>query len=320
MRAVVYEDYGGPEGLELVEIPQPTPSSNGLLIRVVAASINRSDWENLIGQAPRIGGLRRPRDRVLGSDVAGVVEQVGDAATEFKPGDEVLADVLFHGKGGFAEYVAVTETAPIVTKPAEISFEQAATLPQAAVLALQGLRDRGGMQQGQHLLINGAGGGSGTFAIQLAKQLGVEVTAVDSAEKFDTMRIAGADHVIDYRAENYTKSGNRYDRVLDFVASHSLSANRRVLADGGVYLVVGGRLRRLLAAVTAGWLLSRLGTNRMGLLMAKPNKRDMTEVASLVAEGKLVPMIGRVYPLDEVPEAMRDLGEGHSLGKLVIRI
>jgi NADPH:quinone reductase-like Zn-dependent oxidoreductase len=267
-----------------------------------------------------MGGLRHPREQVLGSDVAGVVEQVGDAVTEFQPGDEVLGDVLYHGKGAFSEYVSVPEKAPLVRKPTAISFEQAATLPQAAVLALQGLRDRKGLQAGQQLLINGAGGGGGTFAIQLAKQLGAEVTAVDSAEKFEAMRAAGADQAIDYHTADYTRSGSSFDRILDFVGNRPLLANRRVLADGGVYLLVGGPMRRLLMAVTAGWLVSRMNSRQMGLLMARPNKDDLREVAELVASQELVPMIDRVYALDDVPAAMRRLGEGHSFGKLVIRM
>jgi NADPH:quinone reductase-like Zn-dependent oxidoreductase len=308
--------------MELVEVPQPEVRDDSLLIRVIAASVNRSDWENLTGWPlySRMGGLRHPREQVLGSDVAGVVEQVGDTVTEFKPGDEVLGDVLYHGKGGFSEYVSVPEKAPLVRKPTAVSFEQAATLPQAAVLALQGIRHGEGLQAGQHLLINGAGGGGGTFAIQLAKQLGAEITAVDSAEKFEAMTEAGADQVIDYHTADYTRAGSSYDRILDFVGSRPLLANRRVLADGGVYLLVGGPMRRLLMAATTGWLISRINGKHMGLLMARPNRDDLREAADLVATGKLEPIIDRVYPLEEVPAAMRRLGEGHSLGKLVIRM
>ncbi len=308
--------------MELVDVPQPELDNDGLLIRVVAASVNRSDWETLVGRPlyARMGGLRRPREQVLGSDIAGVVEQVGDEVTDFKPGDEVLGDVLYHGKGAFAEYVSVPASAPIVAKPKEISFEQAATLPQAAVLALQGLRHREGLRAGQHLLINGAGGGGGTFAIQIAKAIGAEVTAVDSAEKADAMRQAGADYAVDYRTEDYTRAGIGYDRILDFVGSRSLFANHRALADGGAYLVVGGPMRRLLMAPVAGWLVFRTSGKRMGLLTARPNKEDLREVADRVAARQLSPMIDREYPLDQVPDAMRRLGEERSLGKIVIRI
>ncbi len=322
MRAVVYERYGPPDVMELTTVDRPAVGDNGVLVKVAATSINRSDWETLIGSPfyVRINGLRAPRTKVLGSDVAGVVAEVGASVAEFQPGDEVFGDVIYHGMGTFAEYVLVEESAPIVTKPADLSFEQAATLPQSAVLAVQGLRTHGEVTSGQRVLINGAGGGGGTFAIQLAKSFGAEVTGVDSAEKAATMREAGADYVIDYETENYTKSGETYDRIIDFVGSRSVFANRRVLNEGGVYLIVGGKLRRILQAALLGWLVSRLSGRRLGLLTARPNKEDLTLVASLVENGTLRPMIDRVYPLDEVPDAMQRLGEGHALGKLVIRV
>jgi NADPH:quinone reductase-like Zn-dependent oxidoreductase len=307
--------------MRVADIDRPEVRDDGLLIRIVATSINRSDWEALAGSPAfvRIVAPLKPREPVLGSDIAGVVEAVGPEVVGFAPGDEVFADTIYHGKGGFAEYASVPVSTPLAIKPAAISFEQAATLPQAAVLGLQGLREKGGAQSGQHVLINGAGGGGGTFAIQLAKSYGAEVTGVDNVEKLDTMKAAGADHVIDHRAEDYTKSDQRYDRIIDFVGSQSLFANRRVLEDEGVYLIVGGTVRRILLALIGGWVISKTSRRRMGVLMAKPNGDDLAHVADLVAEGRLEPMIDRVYGLDEVPEAMRRLGEDHSLGKLVVR-
>ena len=322
MRAVLYERYGRPDVMRTAEIDRPQPGDNEVLVRMVATSVNRSDWETLTGRPlyGRIGGLTRPRERILGSDLAGVVERVGSSVTGFKTGDEVFGDVLYHGKATFAEYVAVSADAPLAVKPPGVSFEQAATLPQAAVLALQGLQIKGHTRTGQQVLINGAGGGGGIFAIQLAKSYGAEVTGVDSAGKFTAMRLAGADHVVDYREANYTKSGERYDRILDFVGSRSVFANRRALKDDGIYLMVGGAMRRILAAFAAGGLISKFGGRHMGMLMARPSKDALLAVAELVVAGTLEPMIDKVYRLEEVPAAMRRLGDGHSLGKVVIRI
>jgi NADPH:quinone reductase-like Zn-dependent oxidoreductase len=266
------------------------------------------------------GGFWKPKDQILGSDVAGVVEAVGADVTEFRPGDEVLGDTLYHGHGGFAEYVAVPAQAPIVAKPPGITFAQAATLPQGAVLALQGLRAKQEVRDGHQILINGAGGGSGTLAVQMAKSLGAEVTGVDAGDKFEVMRSAGADHVIDYTAEDFTRSESRYDRILDFVGSRSLFAFRRVLKPDGVYLIVGGSMPRLLQAVFVGWLITRLGRSRMGLLAARPNRDDLSHVAHRVATGELTPLIDEVYGLHEVPAALSRLGEGRACGKLVIDI
>jgi len=323
MRAIVHEHYGAPSVLELREVPEPEATGDRILIRVRAASVNRSDWETLTARPAVVrlsgSGFWRPRRPILGSDMAGVIEAVGPAVTEFEPGDEVLGDIIWHGLGAFAEYVSVPATAPLVRKPPEISFEQAAALPQAAGLALQGLRSKRETQSGDRVLIVGAGGGGGSFAVQLAAAVGAEVTGVDSRAKLEFIQSIGADHVIDYTADDYTKRGERFDRILDFVGSHSILANQRVLSPGGVYSMVGGSIPRLLGAVLGGWLLSR--THRqMGLLISHPSADDLSDVVSLVVEGTMRPMIDKTYPLNEVPAALSYLGSGHAKGKLVIAI
>jgi NADPH:quinone reductase-like Zn-dependent oxidoreductase len=261
VKAVTYDRYGGPENLRLTEVDTPTLKDNGLLIRVHAVSLNRSDWESLIGSPAyvRIGGLFKPSMPTLGSDIAGTVEEVGKDVTRFRPGDEVFGDILYAGSGGLGEYVSVPETAPLALKPAGLSFVEAAALPQAGLLGVQGMRSKGGVQPGQKVLVNGAGGGGGTFSLQVAKLLGAEVTGVDSAIKLDMMRSVGADEVIDYAVDDYTRGADKYDRILDFVGNRSVFANRRALADGGVYQLVGGPARRLLQAFLVGGLISKLG-------------------------------------------------------------
>jgi len=255
VKAMVYERYGPPEVLEMREVDTPVPGDREVLIKVAAASVNRSDWENLIGKPlyARMGGLRRPRRPVLGSDIAGRVEEVGRAVESFRPGDEVFGDVMYHGGSAFAEYVCVPETAPIVHKPATISFAEASTLPQGAVIALQGTSGR--IEPGSRVLINGAGGGAGTFAVQMAKAAGAEVTGVDNALKQEFIHSLGADHVLDYAATDYTKMVSGYDLILDLVCERSMWAIRRVVAPGGRYMVVGGSVPALLSAATVGRLL-----------------------------------------------------------------
>ena len=319
MKAIVYERYGPPEVLEMREVDTPVPGDRDLLIRVEAASVNRSDWEGLVGKPlyARMGGLRRPRRRTLGSDVAGRVEEVGSAVKSFRPGDEVFGDVMYDGGSAFAEYVCVPETAPIVHKPPTVSFAEASTLPQAGVIALQGTSGR--IERGDRVLVNGAGGGAGAFAMQMAKAFGAEVTGVDNALKQEFMRSLGADHVVDYAATDYTKSGTRYDAVLDLVCERSMFAIRRALAPDGHYAVVGGSVPALLSAATVGRLLST-GGRRIGVLMVRPNKEDLLRVADMVVAGALHTAIERTYPLDRVPEALGHLGEGRALGKLVIEV
>lgn len=319
MKAMVYERYGPPEVLEMREVEIPVLGDRDLLIRVKAASVNRSDWEGLIGKPlyARMGGLRRPRWLILGSDVAGRVVEVGSAVESFRPGDEVFGDVMYHGGSAFAEYVSVPETAPIVHKPATVTFAEASTLPQAALIALQGTSGR--IEPGDRVLVNGAGGGAGAFTVQMAKTAGAEVTGVDNAPKQEFIRSLGADHVLDYTRTDYTKTDTRYDLILDLVCERSMFAIRRAVAPGGRYAVVGGSVRALLSAATVGRLLST-GGRRIGVLMVRPNKQDLLRIADMVAAEALRTTIERTYPLEGVPEALRHLGAGRVLGKLVIEI
>jgi NADPH:quinone reductase-like Zn-dependent oxidoreductase len=318
VKAIVYERYGPPDVLVMREVDLPLLGNRDVLIKVVAASVNRSDWEGLIGKPlyARMQGLRRPRHGILGSDIAGRVEAVGAHVKSFQPGDEVFGDVMYHGGSAFAEYVAVPETAHIVHKPPGLSFAEASTLPQAAVIALQGTSAR--LKPGDHALINGAGGGTGAFAVQMAKAAGAEVTGVDNGLKQDFIRSIGADQVIDYTQTDYTKEG-RYDLILDLICERSMFAIRRALAPGGRYFVVGGPVRSLLSALTVGTLLST-GSRRMGVLMVRPNREDLLRVAHMVLGGVIRTTIERTYPLDGVPEALAHLGAGRALGKLVIEI
>ena len=319
MKAIVYDRYGPPEMLELREVDKPVPGERDVLIRVEAASVNRSDWEGLIGKPlyARLPGLLRPSRPILGSDVAGRVEAVGNGVESFRPGDEVFGDILYHGSGAFAEYVSVPESAPIVHKPPGLSFEEASTLPQAGIIALQGVTGR--IQRGDRVLINGAGGGAGTLAVQMAKAAGAEVTGVDNTLKAELLRSLGADHVVDYTREDYTRADHHHDLVLDLACHRSLLAIRRVLNPGGRYSVVGGSVAALLQAALLGRLLSTNG-RRMGVLVVRPNKEDLIRVGDLVTDGTIRPVIDRTYPLDRVPEALRHLGDGRALGKLVITV
>lgn len=317
MRAIVRSEYGSADVLRQEEMDAPSPGSDEVLIEVRATSVNASDWEFLTGSPvyTRMWGLFRPKYRVLGSDIAGVVVATGEKVTKFQPGDAVFGDAL-GSWGGFAELACAPEAA-LLPKPESMTFEEAAALPQSAGVAAQGLRDAGAVQPGQRVLINGAGGGSGTFAIQIAKALGAEVTGVDSAAKHETMRSAGADDVIDYRAEDFTKNGERYDLILDFIASHSIFDYRRALSPEGKYVMVGGSVPHLLQALILGSLLSIFGSKKMGVLGAKPNE-GLDFVMELMESGKVTPVIDACFPLSETPAALRRVGEGHALGKVVV--
>jgi NADPH:quinone reductase-like Zn-dependent oxidoreductase len=322
MKAIVYEKYGPPDVLQLKEVAKPTPKDNEVLVKVHAASVNAGDLETLRGTwVARFGGPLRPQYKILGTDVAGQVEAVGVNVKQFQPGDEIWGDLSYpYGFGTFAEYVCVSENA-LAPKPASMTFEEAATYPHSAIVSLQGLRDTGQIQPGQKVLINGAGGGMGTFAVQIAKYFGAEVTGVDSAGKLDMLRSIGADHVIDYAQEDYTKSGQRYDLILDVVAYRSVFDYRRALSPEGIFVIVGGSLATFLQVVLLGALLSRIGSKKLGLNAWEPNnKADLALLAELFETGKVKPVIDKTYPLSKVPEALRYLEEGHALGKIVITV
>ncbi len=316
MKAIVCQKYGPPDVLQLKEVEKPVPKDNEVLIKVHAASVNDWDWGLLRGKPfmnRLIFGLLNPKDKILGGDIAGRIEAVGRNVKQFQPGDEVFGDLSSCGFGAFAEYVCARENA-LVLKSASMTFEEAAAYPQAGVLALQGLRDK--IQKGQKVLINGAGGGAGTFAVQLAKSFGAEVTGVDSTRKLDIMRSIGADHVIDYTKENFTKNGQCYDLILDFAAYHSIFDYKRALNPKGIYAMVGGSMARMFQVVFLGPLISMTG-KKMGVLLHKANK-DLVFMKELFEAGKVVPVIDRRYPLGEVAEALRYFGEGQARGKVVI--
>lgn len=321
MKAVIYENYGSPDVLQFKEIAKPSPKEKEVLVKVKAVSLNASDWECLRGTPlyARAGGLRKPSRQILGTDIAGRVEAVGDSVTKFQPGDEVFGDIMYTNAGGLAEYACVPEHT-LAPKPAFLTFEQAAAYPQAAVIALQGVRNKGQVQPGQKVLINGAGGGTGTFAVQLAKMAGAEVTAVDSAKKFDMLRSIGADHVIDYTQQNYTKLGRQYDFVLDIIAYHSVFAYRRTLTVNGRYYMVGGSMSSLLQVAILGTLLSKMGDKTATILGVHPNTKDLLYMTDLFESGEVVPIIDKQFPLDEAVEAIRYHGEGHALGKVIITV
>jgi len=312
----VYDRYGPPDVLRIENLPKPSPTGRQVLVQVVATSVNLSDWETLRGSPlySRIGGLRSPARRTLGSDIAGRVDAVGPAVTRFQPGDEVYGDNLLL-KGGFAEYAVAPESV-LARKPVALTFAEASTIPQAGVIALQGTAGSGA---GQRVLINGAGGGSGAFAIQLAKRLGAEVTGVDNAGKLEFMRSVGADTVIDYRTEDFTRSGP-YDLILDLVAHRSVFAYRRALAPGGRYRCVGGSVSALLRVLTIGSLAGRLTRRRLGVLAVKEGPTHFAPVADLCVAGDLRIHIDRTFTLEEVPQALAHVGEGRALGKIVVKV
>jgi NADPH:quinone reductase-like Zn-dependent oxidoreductase len=315
VKAVVYDRYGPPEVLRVEDVTTPSPGPGQVLVRVAATSVNLSDWECLRG-APayaRLGGLRAPARRTLGSDLAGTVDAIGPDVTRFRPGDEVYGDNLGL-KGGFAE-LAVAPASVLAHKPPALTFEQASTLPQAGAIALQGTA---GAAEGRRVLINGAGGGSGSFAIQLAKELGAHVTGVDNAHKLDFMRSVGADAVIDYRRDDFTRSGQGYDLILDLVARRSVFACHRALAPGGRYRCVGGTTRALLRVVTAGWIVGRLTGRRIGVLAVKEGPEHFEPLVERCAAGEVRIHIDRTFGLDEVPEALAHVGAGRALGKVVV--
>jgi NADPH:quinone reductase-like Zn-dependent oxidoreductase len=318
MQAIVYTEYGLPEVLRLQEVVKPVPTDDEVLIQIQAVSVNGSDRENLIGSPlyARIGGLRKPRHQILGSDIAGRVEMVGRNIREFHVGDEVFGEIPgYHG--GFAEYVCMPETT-LARKPAGITFEQAAAIPQAGVIALRGICTKGQVQPGQKVLINGAGGSAGVFAVQLAKLCGAEVTGVDHSAKLDFVRSLGADHVIDYASEDFTKTGRQYDLILDLIAHRSMFAYARALRPNGTYFCVGGAVTVLLQIALLGPLLKLATGKNLRVLAVPQNRDDLVAITELCEAGKIIPVIDRHYSLQEVPEALRYVGEGRHKGKVVI--
>lgn len=321
MKAIVNTRYGPPEVLELKDVKKPAPRDNEVLVKVEAASVNAFDWRMLRGKpfvARLAGGLFRPRHTILGEDVAGVVEAVGRDARWFKPGDEVFGDIAACGSGGFAEYVCAREDL-LAPKPANLSFVEAAAVPMAAVTALQALRDRGGIQEGKRVLINGAAGGVGTFAVQLARHFGAEVTAVCSARNLEQARALGADRVIDYAQEDFAGPGGRYDLILGANGDRSLADYRRALAPGGRYVMTGGSDRQIFQALLLGPWMSG-GGRKMGAMTARANREDLLFVKGLIEAGKVRAVIDRSYRLSEVADAIRYLEEGHARGKVVITV
>lgn len=321
MKAIVRSGYGSPDVLELKEVAKPAPNDNEVLVRVHASSVNMADVDYLLGRpsiARLVTGLRGPRNSGLGLDVSGEVEAIGQNVTRFQPGDEVLGDLTFYGFGAFAEFACAAEEA-FALKPAGLTFEEAAAVPQAAVMALQGLRGKRRIQPGHQVLINGAGGNVGPFAMQIAKAFGAEVTGVDHTRKLDFLRSVGADHVIDYTKKDFTKIGQRYHWILDVAAYRSIFACRRALKPKGVYVAVPGSVGGMLQIMVVGPLISMAGSRKMGMHMGKPfDEADVAFLTELLEAGSVRPVIDRSYPLSEVPEALRYQQEGRPRGKVII--
>jgi len=319
MRAIIHTKYGLPDVLQIAEVEKPTPKDDEVLIKIYAASVNAYDWHFLTADIFLIrlmgGGLLKPKDTRLGADIAGRIEAVGKNVKQFQPGNEVFG--MIHG--GFAEYACAPENA-LVLKPSNLSFEAAAAVPMAAVTALQGLRDTGQIQPGQKVLINGASGGVGTFAVQIAKSFGAEVTAVCSTRNLDQARSLGADHVIDYTKEDFTQNGQQYDLIFAANGYRSLSAYKRALTPKGIYVMAGGSTAQIFQAMLMGSWMSETGGKKMGGVSAKRSQKDLAFLKELLEAGKVVPVIDRRYPLSEAAEALRYLGAGHARGKVVITV
>jgi len=323
VKAIVHDGYGSPDILRLEEIPKPTPGDADVLVKIRASSVNAVDLEYLSGvpYMTRIAsGLLKPKSNVPGLDVAGYVESVGKSVTRFRPGDEVFGDMTEHGFGAFAEYVCAPESA-FALKPAKLTFEEAACVPQAGILAVQGLRGGGQIHPGERILINGAGGNVGPFALQIAKSHGAHVTGVDSATKLEMLRSIGADEVIDYAQEDFTKTGERYDLILDVAAYHALSDSRRALNPTGVYVMVGGPTARFLQVFLLWPWNAVKGSRKMRIPMWKPFREDdVVYLKELIEAGTIAPVIDRTYTLSEVPEALQHQKEGLVRGKVVITV
>ncbi len=322
MKAIVYHTYGSPDVLKLQEVQKPVPQDDEVLVKVHAASVNAGDWHLLRGVpflVRLVSGVLKPKNTILGADIAGRVEAVGRNVTQFQPDDEVFGDLSGCGFGGFAEYVCARENA-LALKPANLSFEEAAAVPSAGVTALQGLREKGQIKLGQKVLINGASGGVGTFAVQLAKSFGAEVTGVCSTRNVDMVRSIGADQVIDYTQEDFTKNEQRYDLIFAANGYHPISAYKRALSPKGMYVMTGGSGAQMFQAMLLGPWISMTGSKKMGNLLKKSNQKDLALIKELLEASKVVPVIDRRYPLREVAEALRYVEAGHAQGKVVITV
>jgi len=318
MKAIVHEKYGPPDVLRFEEVEKPTPKDNEILIKIYAASICWADNASITGKPFLVRlswGLLKPKYTIPGIDIAGQVEATGNNVEHFHPGDDIFADIGACGFGAWAEYVSVPEKA-LALKPVNITYEEAAAVPQYALVALQGLRDKGQIQSGQKVLINGASGGVGTFAVQIAKSFGAEVTGVCSTRNLDMVRSIGADYVIDYTKEDFTKNEQRYDLILDIVANRSIFDYMRALNPDGNYVAVAFKS----SALFLGPLISISGSKKVSQLSHKPNVKDLVFMKELIEAGKIVPVIDRSYPLSEVAEAVRYFGEGNPAGKVVITV
>jgi NADPH:quinone reductase-like Zn-dependent oxidoreductase len=320
MKAIVSNKYGPPDVLELTEVEKPIPKDNQVLVKIHAASVNYGNIVLLKGEpflARFAFGLLKPKYPIPGGDIAGMVEAVGKDVTQFQPGDEVFGDLSGCGWGGFAEYVSIPENV-LVLKPANLSFEEAAAVPMAGVTALQGLRDKGKIQSGQKVLINGASGGVGTFAVQIAKSFGAEVTGVCSTRNLDILQSLGADHAIDYSMEDFSQKMQSYDLILGVNGHKPLSDYKRTLSPNGIFVHVGGSGAQMFQAMVLGPWISKTGNKKMGTFLQRSNQKDLIYIKELLEAGKVKPVIDRCYKLSEVPEAFRYFGEGHAQGKVVI--
>ena len=319
MKAIYYTEYGSPDNLKLLDVERPIPNDDEVLIKVHAASINSWDYDLVLGKPflARVEGLTKPKHNILGCDVAGTVESVGKNIAKFKPGDEVYGDISICKWGAFAEYAIGTEKA-LALKPKSMTFEQAAASPQAVVLALQSLRYKREIQPGHKVLINGAGGGVGTFGLQIAKQHGAEATCVDSEDKLDMLTSLGADFVIDYKKEDFTKSRKRYDLIIDVVSNRKVSDYKRALVDAGICVLIGGTAKSIFNTLIIGSIVSKKEGRQYGLLMHRANSDDLKLYEEYFNSGKVKPIIDSEYPLSEVPKAMHYFGTGKFNGKVVI--
>ena len=322
MKAIVTTKYGSPEVLQLEEVEKPAPNDNEVLVKIHAAAITAGDVIVLKGEpfVTRLAtGLLEPKNMIPGKEMAGRVVAVGQNVTQFQLGDEVFGDLSVASWGAFAEYVAVPESA-IALKPTNLTFEEAAAVPESAVVALQGLRDKGKIQSGQKVLINGASGGVGLYAVQIAKAFGVEVTAVCSTRNIELVCSLGADHVVDYTQEDFTQNGQQYDLILAANGYHPISDYKRALSPEGIYVATGGTMTQSLQATMLGPLISMTGRKKMGGMLVKPNKTDLVFIKELIEANKVTPVIDRRYPLSEVADAFRYMGEGRAQGKVVITV